>query len=279
MKNVYRVYSFSEEVRDYCESNQLISHNMFAISVSTAGSIEIDLNLSHHVLRMGDVLFYSPASPVKIGDISADYEAVCIDMLPGLFKELGLQPTGNTMMQLFPFGGAHIVPATEEQTSILLFLLQKLNRLCNDPDSHFHHEEVSRHYLMALLYELVDLCGRQMAAAGVAKFSRKEALRAQFLDWVMRYFKEERSVQFYADKLYVTPKYLSEVIKELTGKTAGELIDGAVILEARVMLSKNGVTAKEVAEALHFSDPSFFGKFFKRYTGMSPSDYKIQYQE
>lgn len=85
---------------------------------------------------------------------------------------------------------------------------------------------------------------------------------------------KERSVIFYANKLCLTPKHLSGVVKEVSGKTAGEWIDNFVILEARALLKSSEMSVQEIAEYLHFANQSFFGKYFKHYVGMSPKEYR-----
>ena len=87
-------------------------------------------------------------------------------------------------------------------------------------------------------------------------------------------YKKERSVSFYANKLCLTPKHLSGVVKEVSGKTAGEWIDRLVILEARAMLKTTEMSIQQIAEHLNFANQSFFGKYFKHYVGISPKEYR-----
>ncbi|MDE6390585.1 MAG: helix-turn-helix domain-containing protein, partial [Duncaniella sp.] len=79
---------------------------------------------------------------------------------------------------------------------------------------------------------------------------------------------------YYAARLFVTPKHLSAVLKEMSGQTAGEWIDKRVILEAKLMLRSTGMNIQEISTALNFSNQSFFGKYFKHLTGISPRDYR-----
>ena len=89
------------------------------------------------------------------------------------------------------------------------------------------------------------------------------------------HFEKERSVSFYANQLNITPKYLSEAVKEIMGKTAGELIDEAVIMQAKVLLKTPDLNIGQVATVLNFPDQSFFGKFFKKHVGLSPNQYRV----
>ena len=88
--------------------------------------------------------------------------------------------------------------------------------------------------------------------------------------------KHERSVNFYADKLCLTPHYLSSVIRETSGQTVMQWINQAVILEAKVLLKHSNLLVFQISDELNFPNPSFFSKFFKRMTGMTPAEYQKQ---
>ena len=90
----------------------------------------------------------------------------------------------------------------------------------------------------------------------------------------MPVIQQERNVRFYARRLNITPKYLSTVSKDVSGKTAARWIDEAVILEAKSLLRYSGMSIQEIAYHLNFSTQSFFGKYFKQHTGYSPSRFK-----
>ena len=81
-------------------------------------------------------------------------------------------------------------------------------------------------------------------------------------------------MQFYADKLYLSPKYLSKIIKQASGRSGPEWIDAFVILEAKNMLRHSDISIKDIVYRLNFSSSSVFNKFFRLHTGMSPSDYR-----
>ena len=83
-------------------------------------------------------------------------------------------------------------------------------------------------------------------------------------------------MEYYAKHLGITPKYLSLICKKRVGKNASKVIDGAVINKAKELLTQSGLSVQEVAERLNFVSQSFFGKYFKQRTGVSPSRYKVQ---
>ena len=95
-----------------------------------------------------------------------------------------------------------------------------------------------------------------------------------FLQLVQKHYKQERMIRFYAEKLFVTPKYLSVVVKNASGKTAGQWIDDYVVLEAKALLKSTDMTVLQISDEMNFPSQSFFGKFFKREVGVSPKQYR-----
>ena len=104
--------------------------------------------------------------------------------------------------------------------------------------------------------------------------SRSKVIFEQFIKLVSEYHLQHRNVGFYADKLCLTPKYLSKLIKSATGRSAPDWIDAYVILEAKNLLKYSNITIKEVVYRLNFPNQSVFYKFFKARTGMTPSEYR-----
>ncbi len=106
------------------------------------------------------------------------------------------------------------------------------------------------------------------------KKSKQEMLLEKFLDYVQTNYKKQRGMEFYADKLCLTPKYLSKVIKETSGKSANDWIDDHMVLEAKALLKSTHMTIQQISDELNFPSQSFFGKYFKRHAGVSPKVYR-----
>lgn len=106
------------------------------------------------------------------------------------------------------------------------------------------------------------------------QYSRNEEIAKELLRVVIQHYKSERNVTFYAQQLHLSPQHLSTTIKKTTGKTLTEIISSLIIHDAKAKLRSTELTVQEIAYSLNFSDISFFGKYFKRYTGMSPKQYR-----
>ena len=92
---------------------------------------------------------------------------------------------------------------------------------------------------------------------------------------VQKYYKHERNINFYADLLCITPKYLSKLIYKVSGYYAGDHIDHYVIAEAKQLVRSRNFSIMQISEMLNFTSQSYFGRYFKKATGYSP----MQYQE
>jgi len=131
----------------------------------------------------------------------------------------------------------------------------------------------------AMFYQLVQFFHKRIAGEIVEQthgksIGRRHDYVREFVRLVHRHYVRERSVSFYADRLFVSPKYLSLLVKEATGRSAAKWIDEFVLMEAKNMLRFSGKNIQQVAYALNFSTQSSFGKYFKHLTGMSPTEYQ-----
>lgn len=104
--------------------------------------------------------------------------------------------------------------------------------------------------------------------------SRKLNYVQTFLRLVRTHHKRERAIGFYADKMFISPKYLSLIIKEATGRSAAEWIDQYVLQEAKNLLRYSGKNVQQIAYELNFTNQSSFGKYFKHLTGVSPTQFQ-----
>ena len=136
------------------------------------------------------------------------------------------------------------------------------------------HDETIQHLFSVLILEIVSLIKRKISE-NPSHYTRKVYLTFQFLKLLREHIKEQRSVNFYADLLYVSPKHLSMCVKEIAGRTCGEIINEMVVAEAKALLHNPDLTIGHVADELNFSDQYFFSKYFKKRTGVSPLRYRM----
>lgn len=138
---------------------------------------------------------------------------------------------------------------------------------------HPYRREAVRHLVTSLFYHFHYLQADNHRDEQLRP-SRQEELFRRFITLVNEHCKTQRTTTFYADRLCLSPRYLSSVIRNVSGRTVVEWVNQAVILEAKVLLKHSDLLTYQIADELHFPNPSFFSKFFKRMTGMTPQEYQ-----
>lgn len=156
-----------------------------------------------------------------------------------------------------------------------LDIYRKMKSKLRESDNVFRNEVVQG-YIQALLYNTYNYFYklRQTDSFHISPGSRNQEIYMCFIQTVQKNYMRERNITFYADVLCISPKYLSQVIKNVTGRLAGEWISDYVILEAKALLKTKRYTVQQICDMLNFANQSFFGKYFKRKTGMSPKAYQ-----
>lgn len=135
-----------------------------------------------------------------------------------------------------------------------------------------YRKEIASNLLKVLFYEISAIFGEHVAIDKLA--GRRDELFSRFLELLATNFRNERSLAFYADKMYISSKYLSQVVKRVSGRTAGDWISDYVVTEAKTLLLNSKLSIQEIAFDLNFTNQSFFAKFFKRATGISPREFR-----
>lgn len=139
-------------------------------------------------------------------------------------------------------------------------------------NGHPYREEVIRHLFSAYYYGFGYYVHNAQSQSTV--MTGQQEICEKFISLVAENFKCHRNIGFYADRLCVTKKYLSALLKQETGLTALEWIEKYVVLYAKGCLSSTSMTVQEISDELDFPSQSVFGKYFKRVEGMSPKAYR-----
>lgn len=136
-------------------------------------------------------------------------------------------------------------------------------------------KEILQGYVRALMYTILHkLLETLQQVPAYIQNNRQHEIYMQFIREVQRNYQKERSVAYYADRLCITPKYLSQTVQKASGRLAGEWISEYVILEAKALIKSHCYTIQQISEMLHFPNPSFFGRYFKKKVGCTPKAYQ-----
>lgn len=246
--------------------------NAAVIAVCLAGEGTVCINLQEYKLTAGNLLMTLPEQIIQSLGRSDDFSGVFIAVSPQFIDRTFTQMK-ELLSFMFYIKEHPCIPLNKEEQECMMEYHSFLWKKVKMRDNAFR-KEIAKGIIAAMFYDIYNFCRKHMPANEIRPKSRKEELFEKFMREVSANYKIDRSVTFYANKLCLTPKHLSGVVKEVSGKTAGEWIDHFVILEARALLKSSEMSVQEIAEYLHFANQSFFGKYFKHYVGMSPKEYR-----
>lgn len=168
------------------------------------------------------------------------------------------------------FSYSRYIPVIQVSDSKFDDLQSYFRFLYKESNEHsIYQEEIIRSIVYALILEISGEYEKQYNLKSGAQI-KSDDLSDKFFHLLAVYYKEKRTVQFYADKLNITAKYLSTAIKKATGRPVLEWLHEAVLIEAKMLLKTTGLTVQEISDRLNFSSPSAFVQFFKKHVGTTP---------
>ena len=247
------------------------------IGLREKGTSDFSINLKEFKVGPNDLIIGSPGDLMQSTVSEGTYLSQTLMVSSNFLKEMYISL--NSFMPFFASRKEHPVfhltnDEVQELKEYFLLILDAVKR----KDDYFCID-ITKRLIAAYMYKLGSIIYRhrpELQAEANKPIKSEETLFKQFINLVSEHHRKERRVDFYAEQLFLSPKHFSTVIKKVSGKTAGQWIDDYVILEIKTLLKYSSMSIQEISYYMHFSNPSFFGKYFKHHTGMSPSEYKAQ---
>lgn len=244
----------------------------FAAIFCVSGEAEVQINLKKYVLKSGTIALHVPENIIQIKSsdnliiypfiISSEY----IQKIHFETKDLINLYMAAKTLPVFPleYSDIHIL---EKYYYLLESILQT--------DTNYKNK-ITIGIVTSFMYKIYEILVNKLKE-NEYKHKVPERCEIVFDDFIKElnlYKGTKHSLSFFAERLNLTPNYLSGRVKEYTGRTAMEWIEDSVILEAKTMLKHTDLSIQEIAYKLNFPTQTFFGKYFKRITSMSPKQYK-----
>jgi len=246
------------------------SNDYFTHILCDEGVGQFQLEGKMYQIQKNDLVIWLPASPVDGVMFSPDFKAtylfVSFDLMSKNNPDIGWAIKG------FLFSKEHPVmalndPDFEKCRQNFSSIKEKF-----EDRTHRFRIEIVNLQLQIFVMEMWNLFADQMDRR--FNSTEKSSLFERFLQLVQRHCMEHREVEFYSDLLAITPKYLTEVCKKASGKTASEWIQNYTVQRLIILLKTPNLSFTEIADTLHFSSQSFFSRYVKKTLGVSPSEYR-----
>ncbi|WP_219224103.1 AraC family transcriptional regulator [Pedobacter antarcticus] len=245
----------------------------FSFLILQEGEFKTKVNLTPYTVTKNEILLITPNDVRQFEDFSSD----CIIKFVG-FKAEYLYAAGihKKNVDALTFFSSLLNPVLRlgsgemENIARILDVLEYKSTL---PSTSEYRDDIMLNLFSGFIYELA-LHFRLSQSLEEIRVTRKEELVMRFLKLLPTQFRSVRSVQVYAEMLNVSPKYLSQTLKDISGKTAGDFIGEMLLLEAKILLNHPELSIAEVSNHLNFSDQFSFSNYFKKHTGKSPTLYR-----
>lgn len=252
--------------------NTPVRLGMSVVVTCVSGEMDIEINLKLYKLKANNVATLMTGSLMQIKGITEDFTSFMIAVAPD-FQEYSRDiRAGLTVTRLNRYLPISPMPEENMRDAIAIYGMLK-NKLLSP--NFGYKEQVAIRYLDILKYngfQAIDQFDK--ANPHVYTYSRRDEIFENFMQEVNRFFRTERKIPFYAERLGVSPKYLSTVIKQVSGEFASDIINKIITIEIKALLLNQNFSMKEICAQLNFSSQTVFTKFFKQQTGMTPKQFR-----
>lgn len=240
----------------------------------TDGMMEIEVETNNYKLFRGDLLVCGPnrvMKPIKL----LNNTAFKIIFLSHFIHRSGIGYQRSIWDKAFYLGTNPMIHLSDTQITQFEEYYRLLCEKLKNPSSSYH-SEIMQSILQAMMYEILSYLDGVVVSENERFVRQGEILFRRFVGLLAESKVKSRFVYYYADKLNVSTKYLSAVCKQVSGKTAGDIIDEFVMKDIIRLLKYSDKSIKEIALELDFPNISFFGKYVKAHLGVSPKAYRRQ---
>lgn len=237
------------------------------------GTATIQINNHKRELTVGAQLAIIPHTHTTVLHVSKDFNCSIISISPEYRHETRYTNSIPLIDALMFFKEQTILHLSDVQQDFFIKMRDLLVLAIQTIDDSYKNPllaELSRSFLLWQQTAIASVLNSSFVAN-----SNNDIMAARFISLVNDNYRSQHRLEFYANQMCITPKYLSAIIKTVTGHTAGQWICIFLIGEAQNLLTNSTLSVAEIADKLGFTNQSFFGKFFKHHTGKSPLAYRL----
>ena len=239
--------------------------------VITAGGLSCIVDFRSYTLKAPAMAIFLPGQVVESLDVDEEFKGLGMIITPEFTDSLNLPVTLQERLFL-KHTQFHAI--SNEAIDAYLACYRQVAGIMKQDDNPYQ-EQIIKHLFSAYYYGLGYYV--HSVTATTEAMTPQQDICDRFISLVASHFKKERNIDFYADKLCITAKHLSHIVKEISGKTALGIIEEYVITESKALLLSTKKPIQQIGDELNFPSQSVFGKYFKRITGVSPKEYREKF--
>ena len=242
--------------------------NDHRLGIIMSGEADININLQDRHLTSSTLVYLGPGTIIHPKQLSPELRIFGMGLFSNFsmpFAQVQMPSAFNGQVRDFQ------LPVGEDDLSSARHILETIWQTVHATDQYYRPTVTS---LVAALMHHYDHLFHQQSDRLTNSRSREQTIFDRFLHLVTQHCAEHHQIGYYAERMCLTERYLTTVVRQTSGITAKDWIDRALITRIKIELRHTDKSAAQIAEEMHFSNPSFFSKYFRRLTGMTPGEYK-----
>lgn len=240
------------------------------IIICRSGSARVTVDMRKFRMCKESEMLILPGKILSVDEVSSDFAVEYVVFSRALFEEAGHRMDVSFFRYLAenPF-------YQHNQRTLERFerWLDTIVRLYDDRQ-HMFRDTIMRNMLQNVFMNVYDSLSRRSVISGEEHSDRHNELYHKYVALVRDNFREQHNVAFYAEQMCITTRYLSTIVRNVSGDSPKDIIDRMIILEMKILLRTTAFSIQEISLRLHFPDQSYMGRYFRKHTGESPSEYR-----
>lgn len=251
--------------RDYLVTNI----TSWGVCLCYSGNCIISIDGKRYYIKKGDMYIVFRNRQLSISRKSDDYRAYVIAADVSFLADVTPSTLPRLMMRIRNNPCATLSPNQQGMLRSVYGMLNSARR-----EKHLYRDKMMESLFKMLYYEIAGIYREHSEGAEKINLRRKEHICKEFSLLVLKNANETREVSFYAGELNISPRYLSECVRQVTGHSPSGWISITVIHNAKQLLADGSLSIQQISDMLNFPNPSFFSQYFRKHTGTTPKEYR-----
>ncbi|WP_185269390.1 AraC family transcriptional regulator [Chryseobacterium bernardetii] len=242
-----------------------------------SGTIKLRQHFSDLEVSANMFMVTDPQTIYEVISVTDDFQSRMVSYKREFISALSLKFNRLITYRYFRQQMNRGVPFPEDEMEVVWKSVNFLKYILDSETDMLYKKEMVEHLFSVFCYQMAGIISKEDTSS-MNQMSRQEEIVFVFLTDLSEYHLTERTVEFYAERQSITTRHLSSVVKEVTGKSASQIIALIVMNEAKVLLNSSNKPVSEISSILGFSDQYAFSHFFKKYMEVSPRQYRHQFE-
>ena len=267
-----KIFKAGADKNEWLPQGKTMKVDVDTIIFCRKGTAHIEIDLIPYELVANTQLIIIAGSIVHNISNSDDFKISYITFKHEVYDEATaqLEPSFTFFLKEYP-----CVQLGEKRINKMNYLVEAMEDFYNEKTNCFR-VKIFKNNIQSFLLDVYDKTRTLFKIDKSEEVGRREELFIKFIHLIHKYCPQQREVGFYAEKLYITSRYLSSITQNVADKSAKYIIDKHAIQRIKIMLKYSNMSIQDISYELNFPDQSFFSRYFKKHTGMSPLEYRAK---